>query len=469
MGIGADVEFKPTNQDEVLLGNAEFSVSPAPLQMTGSMSILGRWIEPFTLTNFAVQNPGFVLTLDFSAGGIPVPTSIGWNVDMFWKKSGDWPDLLPPDVPAPPSNVLALGSSFFYDAIPSESGLCFVGPCVPTTPLIFRKNLQNLTLSDVVSFTNNAVTAVTAPFSGFIPTSDIEPLDPAPVSINVRTLQFVASTHNMDLFGQPFTAGVRFEFDAEVNGVNTFFLGSLDPEGVLVIGRQDGFAIPGAAFVGDPFWRELYPSTGYVEVGHNSALQPSTGLVEGWVRRNGWSGTLAGELARKTDGTNGWILGVGEQSDGLGRVQVQIANGGATRTLSSDPIVPANEDAHIAWQFDGTEMALFHEGSRLTVTDTGPNIAPGSNSSALQIGRGMERVDDVRIWDTNRSASQIGGQSRQLPTRFINPQGVVFADSPLVARYEFDWDRDGNTAYNSELVIRGPHVDAVQRTATADP
>ena len=66
----------------------------------------------------------------------------------------------------------------------------------------------------------------------------------------------------------------------------------------------------------------------------------------------------------------------------------------------------------------------------------------------ISLGKeGKAWTPDVRVWNIARTAAEIGGQSRQLPTRFINPQGSVYPDSPLVARYEFDWDRGGSTAH----------------------
>ncbi len=467
MGIGSAVEFKPTNQDNPLVGSAEFAVS-STLSVSGTISIVGRWYEPFMIQNFAVQNPGFALTLKFLPNGVPVPQSLGWNLDIFWLKSGQWPTELPPDVEFTPANVFTVGNTFFYDAVPSESGLCFVGACAPTPTVIFRFNLENITFAEMIDLLNRVrlaqsqALAAVQPYAQFMPESDFAVLDPQPIDIDLDTLRFELSTHNTTIFGQPFTAGGRVYVDATVNGVLTLFEGSIDPDGLMVNGYQDGFALPGIAVVGDPLWREAILHGGTINIPHDSRLTPSTGMIEGWVRRTNWTGgAMVGQLAEKGFGTaNGWGFGVGDVDGDLGRLVLHIHNGGTTRVVSSvNGVVEPDTDAHIAWQWDGAAVGLYHNGVRLTVNDSGPAIAPGANSSTLRLGAGMQRIDDVRIWDTNRSLAQISGQARQLPTRYINVRAEGFPDSPLVARYEFDWDNVGASAYNSREYASGPSLD----------
>ena len=53
----------------------------------------GTWFEPLGLKNFAVANPKFKLGVQIYAAG-PKPLELAFNIELFWRRSGDWPGSL---------------------------------------------------------------------------------------------------------------------------------------------------------------------------------------------------------------------------------------------------------------------------------------------------------------------------------------------------------------------------------------
>lgn len=170
-GVEAEVALQPDGDDPPLTGLAAFDFT-APKTFGGTLALTGRWTEPFGLRNFGIQNPAFTVAATITeALGIPVPTRLGWNLDVFWKKSGEWPVALPPLVNVAPANVLAVGSTFVYDTEITESGLCLLGICLPLPTFAVRMNLENLSSTDLIRFVNDMLTGCAASWATPCPRS----------------------------------------------------------------------------------------------------------------------------------------------------------------------------------------------------------------------------------------------------------------------------------------------------------
>ncbi len=465
LGIESELEMLPDDQASVLHGFTALEYTP-PSDFGGTLALTGLWLEPMGLRSFGIQNPAFTVAATISpALGIPVVTRLGWNLDLFWKKSGTWPRALPPEVETAPENVLAVGSTFLFDKEPSPSGLCILGICPPLPPFAVRFNFENLSTADIIAVVNDVVRGLLSFFPDALPEGELEVPDLAPFELTARTMRFEASTHEMDFFGQPLRAGVRALMDGSLNGVNARFEGRLDPDGLLISGNVDAMEIePYFSLAGDTFQRELRGFSSRTLPAADLRMNPGT--LEGVFEYAAACNVEVPLFTRR--GATGASLALGPCTDDARPLVARLV-GGATRTLTTAPVAPVGGRAHFALQLEGADVGLYLDGARLAaVSDTAPAMAAGAPTDWIVGGAGVRAVDDVRVFDgARRSSAEIGAQARRLPTRSLNAGGG-FPDSPLQRAYEFDFDPVTSSARNAReglanRPLTGPADGALER------
>ncbi len=81
--------FRAMPQQTTLTGKATFRYRP-PKEFGGEIYLHGMWYEPFWIPNIGIASPGMTLDIRLVDGPygiqIPVPTSLGVNGDVFWKR-----------------------------------------------------------------------------------------------------------------------------------------------------------------------------------------------------------------------------------------------------------------------------------------------------------------------------------------------------------------------------------------------
>ena len=502
VGMGAEVAFKPKGQTSSIAGVAEVSFIPSPPTLGVELYLDGRWMEPLTIPNIAVQDPG--LAVGVTIAYPPIPTRLGLNGTAFWKKSGAWPpenldvtedcgDFADNDGDgktdcADPScaqdlfcvqNVASVGATFFFDVIPSESGIC-LGVCLPLPPLIVRFALKNLGIQDMVGVLEDVRAGAVGVLSSVSPevgaalgTAPLPLPNLAGLDLKVNELSFYLSTHNMEVLGQWWTAGLKAKLDAALNGTKVLLAGSLDANGLLVEGRVSPFSLFGVTLVANPFAREVKPgANGSLRIDHHASLAFQKGTVEGWVKRAVWPTSAFGALlASKETATAGWAVGIGAPQsvcapggacEPKARVTVRLRGASGERVVSTaEGVVPSGRASHVAVSLvpagaNGAtrRVEIIVDGETAPLEETGPaGMAPGTNTAALVLAKGVDRADDLRLWSEPRKAAAIAGQATILP-----PGSAT--DPTLIARWELDYDATGTLAHNSKIVTTGPALHA---------
>ncbi|MEM1094706.1 MAG: LamG-like jellyroll fold domain-containing protein [Bacteroidota bacterium] len=147
---------------------------------------------------------------------------------------------------------------------------------------------------------------------------------------------------------------------------------------------------------------------GHAEFGYNAALNPATFTAEAWAKPTGGSGRRH-IVTSRADGTNGYILYLTE----TGQLRFWIGQGGGNWTEAIGPVLPLGQWSHVAGTYDGTTARLYVNGA--LVAEQATHLVPNS-SRPLRIGsdtwgtpneQWVGEIDEVRIWNTARSASAL--------------------------------------------------------------
>ncbi len=465
-GVEAQASFRPSNQVNSLLGTAALSMS-ATGDLGVDLSLLGRWYEPFGLPKIAIQNPAFALSINVSSS-LPLPSRLGWNGDFFWLKSGSWPTVSTWPLPsygepaAVPSNLMQLGGTFYFDAIPSPSGLC-VGVCVPLPALIVRFELHHLGVADLVRIAGDVKTGVKnvvlgitpvehrAAIAGLLPDGAFTLPVPSPLDLTVNELSLYLSTHNLTQWGMPFAAGFRAVADVTAGGRNAALRGVLDDQGLLLEGRLAPITVLGQQLTGDPTRRVAQlGALGTLTVADDARLTSAQGTVEAHLVAPAAGGTVAAKLS----GLRGWRVRVrpavpvcaadGTACRSLAPVEVILANGTRSVTTTSAPAVPPGEWHHVAATWGPAGVRILVDGATIATAAT-PLVTPVTAATPMTLGAGLTSLDDVRVWNVARPAAEVARDAGTLPP-------TSYADTRLVARYSFDFDRTASPAHNQRLL-----------------
>jgi hypothetical protein len=171
----------------------------------------------------------------------------------------------------------------------------------------------------------------------------------------------------------------------------------------------------------------------YVDLGDPASLHLSTFTLETWVRRTGEGipattgagGVIATPLITKgrdqADQSNldmNYFLGIRE--DGVLVADFEDSNRGVNVPVIGKTPIPMDEWHHVAATFDGTQWKLYLDGNLEATKDAGglvprtdsiqkAAIASALNSATPAVPAGYFNgyLDEVRIWNTARTQSQI--------------------------------------------------------------
>jgi hypothetical protein len=168
---------------------------------------------------------------------------------------------------------------------------------------------------------------------------------------------------------------------------------------------DNAVSLPGVR-PGDPF-----DFSGYVEVPHSAALNPSGGhmTIEAWVKRTAYdrNETIVG---------NGWRTSYWLGFSDTGKLR--FIPHGSDSIVDGDATVSVGTWVHVAVTYDGFTRRYYINGvlDKVSTSSPGP-IAPAPASQPLSIGFDVDDdftpnyfgglIDNLRIWSVVRSVAQI--------------------------------------------------------------
>ncbi|MFN5318424.1 MAG: LamG-like jellyroll fold domain-containing protein, partial [Bacteroidia bacterium] len=222
-----------------------------------------------------------------------------------------------------------------------------------------------------------------------------------------------------------YTVGFRSPI-ATVNGSVTYSGGSA-VEGVR-ISAESNSQINGAA---------LELNGGNASIAHNAGLNPSNAaLIEGWIKPN----SLTSDFT--------WVSKPGQYEatyvSSSNQFSFKVFSPSTNYTLLSDAgLIQPNNYNHLAFQLRNDSLQIYVNGQLVNAqyTDAGITINPGV--SAIIIGQGFNGLtDEVRIWNTSKSAKEI----RQNYSRYLTG-----GEAGLKVYLKFD-ESNGSGAYDMSRV-----------------
>jgi hypothetical protein len=172
-------------------------------------------------------------------------------------------------------------------------------------------------------------------------------------------------------------------------------------------------------------------SNDYVSLPHNSNYNiTSTITLEAWVRT-----TATGEQYITTKDEDSWYLALNGAGGAAGRASFFL-NGPSNTSggwLYGTTNVADGRWHHLAGTYDGSTLRLYVDGVQQNSRTAGGAVQTGSSSVFIGSRPGYTTwngsLDEVRIWNTARTASQVSSDMVTIPTL---PQ------SGLVGYYSFD-------------------------------
>lgn len=181
----------------------------------------------------------------------------------------------------------------------------------------------------------------------------------------------------------------------------------------------------------------------YIEIAHDAGLNPAAWTIEGWFNTT-HSGTANSDIGRivsklSDTGWNNYSLHVYDGKVGAATNSGSNTNFAATSTST----VNDGQWHHAAGVFDGSTLKLYVDGVLEATTAFSGTVDYGSQS--VNIGRSYDPVngsiqffdgslDEVRIWSTARTQSDIQGTMNT---------SLTGSESSLLAAYSFDGDTAG--------------------------
>lgn len=194
----------------------------------------------------------------------------------------------------------------------------------------------------------------------------------------------------------------------------------------------------------------------FADCGNHSSLDiTGTSItLEAWVystsfTTNVWQGNV---VNKSGNGDFGYMLRVGNN----GQVNFNIGNGAWNEINSPTGTVALNTWHHIAGTYDGTTMRLYVDGVEVATGPLTGNIGFASNNLLFGddpqfTGRYFPgRIDEVRIWNTTRTAQEI--------IEDMNNNACSNYPTGLVAYYKFNQgvangNNAGLTTINEEIGV----------------
>ncbi|PKP01870.1 MAG: hypothetical protein CVU11_13795 [Bacteroidetes bacterium HGW-Bacteroidetes-6] len=151
-----------------------------------------------------------------------------------------------------------------------------------------------------------------------------------------------------------------------------------------------------------------------IGVTNSASLNPTTALtVEAWINADVWKssvygGVIVGKQATSPD--RGYCLTAGEN----GKAEFTVAIANIWISVASPAIMGLNSWYHIAGVFDGSVIKIYING-QLQATNTASGTISAATTTTMYLGENPTwsgryfegTIDEVRIWNTARSQSEI--------------------------------------------------------------
>ncbi|MBL7817975.1 MAG: T9SS type A sorting domain-containing protein [Saprospiraceae bacterium] len=173
----------------------------------------------------------------------------------------------------------------------------------------------------------------------------------------------------------------------------------------------------------------------YVSVSDNNALDFTNNLtLEAWVKPTGAQSQTAGVISKnRASGSIGYALAIEPENNEL----TFLANNNTSNIyVKSTTTVPLNQWSHVAVTYNGSTVRLYFNGSEVysqsvnisLLNSTQPLYIGGIGSGGTSTWLFKGCIDEVRIWNTARSASQISSNYKTY---------ITGSQTNLVAAYSF--------------------------------
>jgi hypothetical protein len=209
----------------------------------------------------------------------------------------------------------------------------------------------------------------------------------------------------------------RFEnnvADVSGNGRNGMLLGA-DPNDPNDLDFVDGMAGYGMAL-------DLDGVDDVVELGKFDVMGQIT--LAAWVKADGFGINDARLIskAKEWGGNDHWWM-ISTIAETSLRFRLKTANGGATATLISDPVLEAGVWAHVAATWDGTMMRIYKDGAEVASQDKGGTVVAVDPTVSAAIGSQPSDayasdpshvvkffdglIDEVRVYDRALSDTEV--------------------------------------------------------------
>lgn len=192
----------------------------------------------------------------------------------------------------------------------------------------------------------------------------------------------------------------------------------------------------------------------YVNIPHNSALDPSTNFtVEAWIKADAWAvSSWQNTIVSKDQWTavsEGWVLRCG--ANGTLSFNLALNNNGNWYEITSSAIMSVNKWYHVAGTYDGATLRLYINGKQVatmnqvgTITPSGASVKIGNIAMTGQNRFFDGQIDEVRIWNATLTEAT-------LRTYMCHKMDVSHPNlSSLTAHYTLNAG-SGSTAFDQSL------------------
>lgn len=149
--------------------------------------------------------------------------------------------------------------------------------------------------------------------------------------------------------------------------------------------------------------------TDFIDIEDKINLNPAGFTISAWIKRDSGSvGSSSIVSKRNSTFSNGYDLRILDDN----RIQMVWRNG-TLRSINSNTSIPSDEWHHVAVIYNGTTISLYIDGIRDNQANRVAPIASNeyfyigaaARNSPMQFFRG--NIDEVRVWNTNLSESQL--------------------------------------------------------------
>jgi hypothetical protein len=263
-------------------------------------------------------------------------------------------------------------------------------------------------------------------------------------------------------------------FQTEILNLNTTYYWRVDCKNQYYTTEGDVWTFTTGNSIADTngFALQFDGTDDLLNCGNNSSLQITGNKItlEAWINVNEFkSQPFAGSVIVKDQGSNssGYMIRCG----GNGIINFNIGNGSWHEVSTSANSVQLNSWHHVAAVYDGTAMKIYIDGelkAQLNITITIGN----ANNSNLLIGESPGfpgrvfngKIDEVRIWNSARTQSQIQSTMNTI----LTSEYYSAPDSGLAGYWRLD-DGTGQTAEDLSFYSNHAILGTVVNPDAGDP